>query len=347
MSLRTVLVIVLALMCGGSAAVGINTFRHQAPASANPELVSVVVAATDIARGSTISADSVTTRDYPKDLVPPGALTNQSDAVERVAFNALLKGEPVVDAKLAAKGAGRGLAALIPVGMRAFTIQTTSVVSGVAGFILPGNRVDVLLTVSSQGGANDQTGGGTTIILLQNVEVLAVDQRLQAPAENKNNLKELQSVTLLVTPDEAQKLDLGQNKGVLHLTLRHPDDALAANARPATVSGLRVQPQKPWDERTRAVLDALGSALAKMPRATKSEKVPAPAEPLSVPVAEEPPAPAKHFQRIMNGASVSKTTFTLDDDGNVISTETDTTQPDRPANKPAVKPAPKLAGKKS
>jgi pilus assembly protein CpaB len=343
MSLRTVLVIVLALICGGSAAIGINTLRNHAPESANPELVSVVVAATDIARGSTISADSVTSRDYPKELVPPGALTNPSDAVERVAFNPLVKGEPVLDAKLAAKGAGRGLAALIPVGMRAFTIQTTSVVSGVAGFILPGNRVDVLLTVSSQGAVNDQTGGGTTIILLQNVEVLAVDQRLQAPAENKNNLKELQSVTLLVTPDEAQKLDLGQNRGLLHLTLRHPDDNLAANAKPATVSGLRVQPQKPWDERTKGVLDALGSALAKMPRPTKSEKEPARAEQPSVAMAEEPPAPAKRVQTIMNGPSVSKTTFTLDDDGNVINTETETTQPDRAANKPA----PKLAGKKS
>jgi pilus assembly protein CpaB len=338
---------VLALMCGGSAAVGINTFRHQPPTSANPELVSVVVAATDIARGTTIDPESVTTRDYPKDLVPPGALTNQSDVVERVAFSALVKGEPVVDAKLAAKGAGRGLAALIPVGMRAFTIQTTSVVSGVAGFILPGNRVDVLLTVSSPGGVNDQTGGGTTIILLQNVEVLAVDQRLQAPAENKNNLKELQSVTLLVTPEEAQKLDLGQNKGLLHLTLRHPDDNLAANARPATVAGLRMQPQKPWDERTKEVLEALGSVLAKLPRATKPQKEPARAEQVPVPMAEELPATAKHVQTIMNGASASKTTFTLDDDGNVISTESDTTQPDRAANKAAVKPAPTVARKKS
>src|SRR5262249_53101792 len=176
MSLRTVLIILLALLSGGSAAVGINTFRNAA-SSPKPDTVAIVVAATDIARGATVSVDAVTTRELPKEFVPPGVITNLGDALDRVAFHSFVKGEPVLDAKLAGKGAGRGLAALIPRGMRAFTIQTTSVVAGVAGFVLPGSRVDVLLTVSSQGGNNDQTGGGTTTTLLQSVEILAVDQR--------------------------------------------------------------------------------------------------------------------------------------------------------------------------
>jgi pilus assembly protein CpaB len=130
------------------------------------------------------------------------------------------------------------MAWLIPRGMRAFTITTANVTAGVAGFILPGNKVDVLLTVSS-GGANDTTGGGNTTTLLQNVEILAVDQKIEAPVDNKVNASELHSVTLLVTPEQAAKLDLGQNKGTLHLTLRNPEDNVAAKVRPATVNDIQ------------------------------------------------------------------------------------------------------------
>jgi Flp pilus assembly protein CpaB len=129
----------------------------------------------------------------------------------------LLKDEPVANGKLAPKGSGRGMAALIPLGMRAFTIKTPGIASGVAGFVMRGHKVDVLLTMNDVG-ANDQTGGGSTTTLLQNVEISAVDQNIDAPAENKMD-KDLRSVTLLVTPQQAKQLDLGQNKGTLRLAL--------------------------------------------------------------------------------------------------------------------------------
>ena len=129
----------------------------------------------------------------------------------------LLKDEPVANGKLAPKGSGRGMAALIPKGMRAFTIHTPSIAPGVAGIVMPGHKVDVLLTMNDVG-ANDQTGGGSTTTLLQNVEISAVDQNIDAPAENKMD-KGLRSVTLLVTPQQAKQLDLGQNKGTLRLAL--------------------------------------------------------------------------------------------------------------------------------
>jgi pilus assembly protein CpaB len=105
--------------------------------------------------------------------------------------------------------------ALIPQGMRAFTIRVPNpnVATGVAGSLLPGNKVDVLLTASG-GDLNDVIG---TTTLLQNVEILAVDQKIEAPAENKVDLKEMLSVTLLVTPQQAKQLNLAQNKGLLHL----------------------------------------------------------------------------------------------------------------------------------
>jgi pilus assembly protein CpaB len=225
--------------------------------------VSIAVAGAAIPRGALVSADSVKMREYPKDLVPAGAITRLEDAVERWVNIPLAKDDPLVEVKLLAKGAG-GITRLIPKGMRAFTIHTPGVESGVAGFILPGSRVDVLLTVSNPGTIDDATGGGSTTTLLQNVEILAVDQRLEAPSENKVDPKELRSVTLLVTPNQAAKLDLGQNKGTLHLSLRHPEDNAPAVTTPATLAELRFHQEKPWDERAKGVLAAFVDSVVQL-----------------------------------------------------------------------------------
>jgi pilus assembly protein CpaB len=236
-TLRTVLIVLLALVFGASAAVGVGTIRNREPEVVKPETVPVVVAADDVPRFVSVTADHLTVRDCPKDLVPPGALTSVEEALNRVTLNPVVKGETVLDSRLAPRGSGRGMAPGIAPGKRAFTIQTPNVASGVAGFILPGSKVDVLLTVSTYG-ATDANGGGSTITLLQNVEILAVDQRVDAPAENKVDTKDLRSVTLLVTPEEATKLDLGQNKGALHLSLRNPADDQPVTAARATLTDI-------------------------------------------------------------------------------------------------------------
>lgn len=156
----------------------------------------------------------------------------------------LVPGEPILERKLASKDAGRGLASLIPIGMRAFTIQTPKASTGVGGFILPGNRVDVLLTTKSNLGPQDPTGGASTTTLLQNVEILAVAQQLDAPQDNKLE-PNIQHVTLLVNPDQAAKLDLAMNQGMLHLTLRNPEDNNEALTAPATMSQLRFHQEGP------------------------------------------------------------------------------------------------------
>src|SRR5262249_6360669 len=129
-----------------------------------------------------------------------------------------------------------------------FTISTTTHASGVAGFIIPHSRVDVLLTVTRTGGQTDPTGGGQTSTLIQDVEILAVDQLVKAPADNRVDPKELRSVTLLVTPQQAAKLDLGQNKGILHLALRNPEDHVPAGTRPATLADLGLYEEPPKQE---------------------------------------------------------------------------------------------------
>jgi pilus assembly protein CpaB len=277
-SVRSILIVGLALAFGVSAAVLVNATLSAGPPKM--ETTQVLVAAVDIPRGVVVMPAQVTTVEFPRHLTPPGAMTKKEDVLERAAITAIVKGEPLLDGKLAPKGAGRGLAALVPPGMRAFTITTPNIASGVAGFVLPGNKVDVLLTMT--GDANDGTGGGSTTTLLQNLEIMAVDQRIDAPAENKMDANQLRSVTLLVTPDQAAKLDLGQNRGTLHLSLRNIEDKLAANARPATMNSLRFLQEKPWDERAKGVIEAMGKALA-------SQKKEAPVV-VNVPKSPEPPA---------------------------------------------------------
>ncbi len=280
MSARSLLVVALALILGGSAAVGVNSIMQGAPGPKSA-VVPVVVAVVDLPRGGSITPEAVKIKEFPRELVPAGALSKLEDAVNRGIFVPLTKDEPVLESKLAPKGAGRGLAALIPSGMRAYSVKVPDVAQGVAGFILPGNRVDVLLSIGDIGGSNE-TGGGSTITLLQNVEILAVDQKMDAPADNKVDTKDLRSVTLLVNPQQANLLDLGQNKGLLHLALRNLEDDKAAQTKPAALIDLRFRPEKPWDERARGVLELLGKAMAQRPL-----------PPSPAPKAPEPPPTVK------------------------------------------------------
>jgi pilus assembly protein CpaB len=238
---RSVMITVLALVFGGSAAVGVSSFIQNPPATKG-DVVPVVVASAEIGRGQTITGDQIETREFPRGLVPTGAILKKEDAQERSTYTTLVVGEPLMENKLSPKGV-RGLASLVHDGMRAFTIST-NVASGVAGFILPSNKVDVLLTMAN-GSPSDSTGGGSTTTLLQNVEILAVDQKVEAPGDNKVDATNLRSVTLLVTPDQAAKLSLGQNKGTLHLTLRNPKDELAANVKPTTVNDIQFRSEVP------------------------------------------------------------------------------------------------------
>src|SRR5262245_1498547 len=167
MSIRTVLVVLLALVFGLSAVWVGNNLRPAAAAAPQTEMVPVVVAAEDIARGTTVASGRVKVVDWPKDRLPAGVLNKAEDACDRVAMSAFVKDEPILDSKLAPHGSARGMAALVPKGMRAVTIQTPNLSSGGGGFILPGNKVDVLLTVTAPN--DDQASGPRTTVLLQNV----------------------------------------------------------------------------------------------------------------------------------------------------------------------------------
>jgi pilus assembly protein CpaB len=264
-TLRTFLVVLLALVFGASAAVGVNSLRNTpAPEpKAQTDTVPVVVVTGDVARFTTLSSSMLAIRPYPKDVAPASAATRVEDVADRVTLSPLVKDEPVLDSKLAARGTGHGMAPGIPKGMRAFTIQTPHVSSGVAGFILPGNMVDVLLTITNNGGGNDPTGGGLTVTLLQNIEILAVDQQLEAPANNKVD-PNLRSVTLLVTPEQAAKLDLGQNKGTLHLALRNTEDSHAIPPRRVTLAEIESAGEVPKEKEEVKAPEKLAPAVAEV-----------------------------------------------------------------------------------
>ncbi len=241
MSFRTILIAILALGAGGSAAVGVRQLaKMNRPQAA--DTVMVVIAKESVARGERLTAAHLTVQAWPAKLVPEGASTNLKEVEGRVTLAAQFPGQPIFDSQLANKDAQSGLSVLVPDGMRAFTIQMPNVQAGVAGFVLPGNKVDVLLTVTGAKSA----GGGVTVTLLQNVEILAVDQKLDAPAKNKVDTSDFHSVTLLVTPNQAAKLSLAGNRGTLQLALRNPDDHDAAGTSPVTVTDLQpAQPEAP------------------------------------------------------------------------------------------------------
>ena len=237
MSFRSIVVLILAGVCGLCAAMALLNARGFS-STRGMEMGKVVTAAVEIHRGELITDKMVRLIDWPKAKMPAQSFSKLDDVVGRVAVMAILADDLVFAGKVAKGKDGRGLAPLIPAGMRAFTILTPTDASLVAGFIVPDHHVDVVLTVT---GSDESSGGGTATVLLQNIRVLAVGQHLEMPADNKMTPKEMKSVTLAVTPEEAAKLSLAQTRGTLHLSLRSETDDATAAVSNVTLRELRFQ----------------------------------------------------------------------------------------------------------
>lgn len=179
-------------------------------------MTSVVVAARDIEAGQMLDATAVQLASWPSSALPPGSLSEVGSLLGRVPRAPIVRGEPILAAKLAAEGARGGLAAVIAPGKRAMTVRVNEVV-GVAGFALPGNHVDVLLG-ASDGGAGVQA---MSRIVLERILVLAVAQ--EAGREDVRP-RVVSAVTLEVTPRQAETLDLARAIGQLSLVLRNQVD---------------------------------------------------------------------------------------------------------------------------
>ena len=194
---------------------GLQAMARQVRAGASKEFVSVVVSATDLTFGTKLDKAQLRVSKYPKESVPAGAFSTIDSVAGQTTKIFLGAREPVTATKLSSRGGG--LSTQIRSGFRATSLEVNQV-SGVSGFVLPGDRVDVLCTVDGRGGDRD----ALTRTIIQNAEVLASGQRT---AQQDNKPITVQAVTILVDPVGAEKLALGLHEGKLHLVLRNPGDS--------------------------------------------------------------------------------------------------------------------------
>lgn len=179
----------------------------------------VLVAKHDLQVGALIHDEDVAEADW-GGPIPAEAIKTRADVVGRGIIANVYQNEPILEHRLAPKGAGAGLAATIPVGMRAVAIRVNDVV-GLAGFVLPGMRVDVLMDGNPPGG--EQTRNGTLCrTILQNIEVLSAGQKIEKNVEGKPEIAQV--VNVLVTPDQAETLNLASSETKVQLVLRNPLD---------------------------------------------------------------------------------------------------------------------------
>jgi pilus assembly protein CpaB len=181
------------------------------PASATQH---VVVAAAPLQLGTRLDASNVKLVDWPTGLSVAGMITRVEDANNRALITPVAQNEPIMEAKLASQQSGAGLSATIPEGMRALSVSVNEVV-GVAGFVIPGTMVDVLVTGSTPSGTVTRT-------ILENVRVLAAGQKIEQDRDGKP--QSVPVITLLVNPEDASKLTMAANQGKLQLALRNTID---------------------------------------------------------------------------------------------------------------------------
>ncbi|HUJ24281.1 MAG TPA: Flp pilus assembly protein CpaB [Bryobacteraceae bacterium] len=202
-------------------------------ANAKQPTTQVIVAARNLELGTLLRESDLKMGDWSGPL-PTGALLRKEDVVGRGVMAAIYDGEPIIESRLAPKGAGAGLAATIPAGMRAVAVRVNEVV-GVAGFVVPGMRVDVLIAGNPPGAQSNVTGT-VSKTLLQNIEVLSAGQNFQKDAEGKP--VQVQVVNLLVTPEQAEILSLASNETRIQLVLRNPLDTQTAKTTGVAMSTL-------------------------------------------------------------------------------------------------------------
>ncbi len=300
MKQRLIFVILFALVVSlGASAVLYRLISNQLEANKTAPTVKVVVAGRNLSAGELIKDSDIKLSDW-TGPVPPGALTKAEDAVNRGVVEAIYQGEVVVESRVAAKGAGAGLAAMIPQGMRAVAVRVNDVV-GVSGYAAAGSHVDVLIAGNPPGvGANT---GTVTKTLLQNIEILSAGQNIQKDAEGKP--VSVPVINLLVTPEQAEILSLASNEARIQLILRNPTDKEESKTRGTTMAYLFNGGAAPAPEPAK-------------PQATPQRQVRRPAPPPPPPPAPEPakvaPPPPPIIVEVIHGIKKEEKNFNAEED---------------------------------
>jgi len=236
LSRRGPILIVLSLLLAVGAAWVANRWliSQNEQRAATPGTVPVATAAIEIPFGTKVEARHVAMIQMLEGTAPEGAYPNAAAAEGKVARSSIMKGEILLAGRFAEEGEGSTLAMVVSEGMRAVSVRVNDVV-GVAGFLLPGNHVDVVTAYRD----GQQTRSDTVI---QNVKVLAVDQ---TAATDKNEPVVVRAVTLEVTPEDAEKLVLAEQRGTIQLALRNPVDSQMVAMREATPAPPSAAPPAP------------------------------------------------------------------------------------------------------
>ncbi|MCP3023406.1 Flp pilus assembly protein CpaB [Cupriavidus basilensis] len=238
-NLRILFMLLIATVAALSAVVFASRWLMQQSANG---VTKVAVAANDINLGQRLSPEFVKLVDWPTASLPPGVIKDQRAIDGRVTKTSVARGEPVLESKLTPVGTKGGLSAVIADGKRAITVRVNDVV-GVAGFALPGSFVDIIVNTQKEAGnksaSNERTEQSISKIVLEKILVLAVAQEVN---RDETQPKVVNAVTLEVSPDEAEKLDLARSVGTLSLVLRNQVDPRPVATTGATKNSLLKEP---------------------------------------------------------------------------------------------------------
>jgi len=233
--MRVFIVLALAIVAGGTFAFGTYRYMQNVPTrTVGVPTSAVIVAAADLQLGAELRGEDLRVIQWPAGAVPAGAFSNTNDLIGRGLILPVTMNEPFLPSKLAPKEAGAGLPPVIAPGYRALSVRVNDVV-GVAGYVLPGTRVDVVATVNP----TQQPPDVTSKVILTNVLVLASGTKIERDAKDNKPIS-VSVVTLLVNPDEAERLTLASTEGKIQLALRNPMDQTAPatpGVRPAALLG--------------------------------------------------------------------------------------------------------------
>ncbi|MGM3275585.1 Flp pilus assembly protein CpaB [Ralstonia sp. 24A2] len=222
---RAIVMLVVALVAGIAAVVSASRWLSQ---QSSTSVKQVVVAASDMDLGQPLGNEQLRMVSWPAGSLPPGTFDDPKALQGRVVRASLQKGEPILENKLAPIGTKGGLSAVIAEGKRAITVRVNDVV-GVAGFALPGNLVDVIVNTNED--VKSTNNNSISKIVLEKILVLAVAQQV---SRDDTQPKVVNAVTLEVTPDQAEKLDVARSVGTLSLVLRNQVDVAATATGGAT-----------------------------------------------------------------------------------------------------------------
>ena len=268
------------------------------------DMTRIVVASHKVGLGARLAPEDLRTASWPMAAPLQGSFQSLADAVGRGVIVPMAANEPVLESKLAPRDGGAGFTVAIPEGMRAVAVKVNDVI-GVAGFVLPGTRVDVIAS-----GSSEQSNGGTDTskVILENVQVLSAGQNIDQDVNGKP--QNVQVVTLLVTPEDAQKLALASVDGRLQLALRNPMDVKYTN--PPAIRRAALYSSASGQQLPPGVADKQQNAKDRKPAVRKARQTPPPEPPpvvAAAPAPQPPPPPKKVNVELILGSQAKTLTF--------------------------------------